>query len=224
MKNTKVLLVEDDELASELIYDFLRNSGFEVLPVFTATDSISHVRTDEFDVVLLDINLPDYDGYEVLKGIASRVKIPVIVTSAYSDTPSKLKAFQYGADDYMVKPIDLQELEARIWVQLKKRSRLAGAMKEEERKTAPFQMEDGRIFFRGKVLELTTTEYDILRELIRRKKRPVKREELLESIASVGSNRSLDNHIKNIRKKIGDNGNKAQYLKTVYGVGYMLVE
>ncbi len=224
MKNTKVLLVEDDELASELIYDFLRNSGFEVLPVFTATDSISHVRTDEFDVVLLDINLPDYDGYEVLKGIASRVKIPVIVTSAYSDTPSKLKAFQYGADDYMVKPIDLQELEARIWVQLKKRSRLAGAMKEEEKKTAPFQMEDGRIFFRGKVLELTTTEYDILRELIRRKKRPVKREELLESIASVGSNRSLDNHIKNIRKKIGDNGNKAQYLKTVYGVGYMLVE
>ena len=221
MEKIKVLLVEDDELASELVCDFLQNNGFEVLPVFTATDSISHISIDKFDVVLLDINLPDYDGYEVLRGIASRTDVPVIVTSAYSDTPSKLKAFQAGADDYMVKPIDLEELEARIWLQLKRRRCHSTAAEE---KKPLFRIENGRIFFQERVLELTTTEYDILYELIRRKKQAVSREELLDRIASVGSNRLLDNHIKNIRKKIGDNGSNAHYIKTVYGVGYMLAE
>lgn len=217
MQKARVLLVEDDELASELICGFLTESDFEVQPVFTATDAISHARNDEFDVVILDINLPDYDGFEVLKSLTKHSPLPVIVASAFSDTKTKLQAFRYGASDYMTKPLDLEELEARIWLQLRNSSRIGA---EEERKL--FEIRNGAIYFRQSPLELTTIEHDILSCLLERKNQPVSREELLDLIQSSGSRRSLDNHIKNIRKKIGDNGNSAQYLKTVYGVGYTL--
>jgi len=112
MHNVKILLIEDDELASELIYNFLVDSGFDVTPLFTATDGIAYLRNENVDIVLLDINLPDFDGFEVLKNIRQHSTLPVIVTSAFSETKSKLIAFKYGANDYMVKPLDLEELEA----------------------------------------------------------------------------------------------------------------
>ena len=217
MQITKILLVEDDELASEIIYNYLIDCGFEVTPVFTATDTLAHIKTQDYDLLLLDINLPDFSGFEVLKSIRNRVSIPIIITSAYSDTKSKLVAFKYGASDYMVKPLDLEELEARIWIQLGKHSEIKTP---EEKKL--FEMKNSSIFFEQRLLNLTTIEFEILSTLIKNKNLVIKREDLVESLSSLSSQRSLDNHIKNIRKKIGDNGNKAIYLKTVYGVGYSL--
>ena len=217
MEKAKILLVEDDELASELIYNFLEEGDFDVLPVFSATDAISYVRNEAFEIVLLDINLPDYNGYEVLKSLREYSPIPVIVTSAYSDTKSKLLAFNYGANDYMTKPLDLEELEARIWLQMKKNSRIG---KVEE--ASPFDRRAGTIYFQKEPLDLTTIEYDIFSFLLERKNQTVRREELMELVSTAANGRSLDNHIKNIRRKIGDSGSNAQYLKTVYGVGYIL--
>jgi len=217
MKVAKILLVEDDELASEVIYEYLKSCSFEVTPVFTATDSVSYLKRGGFDLVLLDINLPDFDGYEVLKSIKNHISLPIIVTSAYNDTKSKLLAFKYGASDYVVKPIDLEELEARIWVHLGKNSHI---LMEEKQET--FELKNGMIYFQEKVLDLTTIEFEIFSLLLEHKNHVVTRENLLESLSSISSNRSLDNHIKNIRKKIGDHGNKARYLKTQYGVGYSL--
>ncbi len=217
MQKTRILLVEDDEMASEVIYTFLQEYGFEVTPVFTATDSIALINHEEFDIVLLDINLPDYSGFEVLKNLRTQLLIPIIVTSAYNDTKSKLTAFKYGANDYMVKPLDLEELEARIWVQLSHTSKIKTPM---EKKL--FEVKDKTIYFEGKPLSLTSIEFDILSMLIKHKNEVIKREELVNTLSSLSSERSLDNHIKNIRKKIGDNGRKALYLKTEYGIGYKL--
>jgi len=217
LTTTKLLLVEDDELASELISDFLEDCGFHVETVFTATDGVARVKHEGYDLLILDINLPDFNGYEVLKNIKNRVSIPIIITSAYNDTKSKLLAFKYGASDYMVKPIDLEELEARIWLQLGKNSEIKTS---EEKKV--FEIEDEKIYFQQTPLHLTTIEYDILELLIKNKNQTLRREELVESLSSLSSIRSLDNHIKNIRKKIGDNGTQSKYLKTEYGVGYKL--
>lgn len=214
---TKILLVEDDELASELITEFLNECGFEVQATFTATDCISHIKHHDYALVILDINLPDFNGFEVLKSIKKYKPLPIIITSAYNDTQSKLLAFKYGASDYMVKPLDLEELEARIWVQLSKNSKI----KTQEEKNI-FHIEDKTIFFKQQKLDLTTIEFEILSLLIQKKNQVLKREELVQSLSSISSHRSLDNHIKNIRKKIGDNGSKALYLKTEYGVGYTL--
>ena len=217
MNKTKILLVEDDELAAELIHDYLVDCGFSVKPVFTATDSISYIKNEHFDILLLDINLPDFTGYEVLKSIKNHTSIPVIITSAYNDTKSKLMAFKYGASDYMVKPIDLEELEARIWIQLGKNSEISF-----NSSTKTFLIDEKTIYFQQNPLHLTTIEFDILSILIKNSNQVISRKMLIEALSSISSNRSLDNHIKNIRKKIGDNGNHPQYLKTEYGMGYIL--
>ena len=217
MKKVKILLVEDDELAAELICEYFTECSFEVTSVFTATDSISYLKNENFDILLLDINLPDFTGYEVLKTIKQYTSTPVIITSAYSDTQHKLTAFKYGASDYMVKPIDLEELEARIWIQLGKNSEIIIDKGE-----YLFKMDKSIIYFSKNPLNLTTTELEIFKILILNSNSVVSREKLIESLSSISSARSLDNHIKNIRKKIQDDGNKPKYLKTEYGVGYIL--
>ncbi|SFQ00467.1 response regulator transcription factor [Hydrogenimonas thermophila] len=217
MEKIKVLLVEDDELAAELIYNYLIDYGFDVSFAFNATESMEQIRYEEFDIAILDINLPDYSGLEVLKNIKNIKNIPVIVTSAYSDKNIKLMAFKYGACDYMIKPIDIEELEARIWVHLSKNNKLSI---EEKIEKELFEIEGNSILFNGVRLDLTSIENEILTYLIKNKNRVVKREELSSILSLKSSDRSLDNHIKNIRKKIGDSGKEAKYLKTVYGVGY----
>ncbi len=218
MKKMKILLVEDDELASELIFEYLSDCGFMVEPVFTATDSVAKIKNEYFDIVLLDINLPDFDGYEVLKSIQKYSSLPIIVTSAYSDTQRKLLAFKYGASDYMTKPLDLEELEARIWLQLGKNSTIK---MQNEKKI--FEIKNNTIYFEQKQLDLTSIEFELLSLLIENQNSVMPREKLVGALSSISSHRSLDNHIKNIRKKIGDIGVKAKYLKTEYGVGYKLM-
>jgi len=217
MQKSRILLVEDDETASEIIFHFLQDCGFDVNAVFTATDSIAKSNNEEYDIVLLDINLPDYNGFEVLKKLRQHTTIPIIVTSAYSDTKSKLTAFKYGANDYMVKPLDLEELEARIWVQLSNTSKIKTPLEKNL-----FELKENAIYFNGEILELTSIEFEILSILVTNKNKVIKREDLVNALSSLSSERSLDNHIKNIRKKIGDNGRKSMYLKTEYGVGYKL--
>jgi len=221
MKNLKVLIVEDDELACELISNYLIDAGFQVTVVMTATDGISHVKQKIYDILLLDLNLPDFNGYEVLKSIKDTVPIPTIVLSAYSDTKSKILAFRYGANDYMVKPIDMEELEARIWVQLSRHSAIHTPPKEESKST--FVIHDYNIYFQEKLLDLTSIEFKILALLIRHRNQTMPRADLLALLSNLSSDRSLDNHIKNIRKKLGDGGKKNKYLRTEYGVGYKLV-
>ncbi|WP_456322827.1 response regulator transcription factor [Hydrogenimonas sp.] len=212
----RILLVEDDECASELIYAYLSDCGFELTPVFMATDAVSWLRNERFDVVLLDINLPDFNGLEVLKSIQEHMSVPVIVTSAYGDTPLKLTAFRLGASDYMVKPLDMEELEARIWVQLRKHSQI----RFERKREAVFKERDGAIYYRGTRIDLTAIEYEVFVYLLRKRDQAVSREELHE-YAGLRSDRSLDNHIKNIRKKLAEVVDEER-INTVYGVGYIL--
>jgi len=217
MQTAKILLIEDDETTSELICSFLGECGFTMEPVFTVTDAISHINTNHYDLLLLDISLPDFNGFEVLKHIKNRISLPVIVTSAYNDIKYKISAFKYGAGDYMVKPLNLEELEARVWVQLGKNSEI-----QTKEKKHIFQIKDSSIQFKEEMIDLTPIEFEILSQLIKQKNQVVSRETLVSSLSSISSHRSLDNHIKNIRKKIGDTGNKTLYLKTEYGVGYKL--
>jgi DNA-binding response OmpR family regulator len=218
MNKISILIVEDDELACELISSYLTDCGFGVTAVFTATDGISHAKQSNYDVLLLDINLPDFNGFEVLKNIKESNPIPTIVLSAYSDTKSKILAFRYGANDYMVKPIDMEELEARIWVQLSRHSAINIASEEKT-----FVVDDFNIYFNQTLLDLTSIEFKILSMLIKNKNQTVDRKTLLNLLSSLSSDRSLDNHIKNIRKKLGDTKKKDKRLRTEYGVGYKLV-
>ena len=218
MKKTQILLIEDDEIASELIYDFLVDCDFKVDVVNTVTDGISYIKQNGYSLVILDLNLPDFSGFELLKSIKNSISLPIIITSAYSDTQTKVKAFKYGASDYMVKPIDLEELEVRIWALLGRYSEI----KTQDEKNI-FKIENNFIIFKQNQLELTSIEFEILSILVKYKNQVISRKDLASSLSKISNLRSLDHHIKNIRKKIGDDGKNSFYLKTEYGVGYKLV-
>ena len=162
----KILLVEDDDNSALLISNFLEEFDFIVDIVNTVTDAISNINFNKYSIILLDINLPDFNGFEVLKFVNKNKKnIPILVLSAYSDKNTKLQAFKLGASDYMVKPIDPEELEARIWVQLKNSSNfISNATKK-----SSFEINDNVISFNEEPLKLTKTEFEILSFLIKHK-------------------------------------------------------
>ncbi len=218
MEKIKILIVEDNEEISFLIQSFLNGCGFLVEAVYTATDGISYLKNNNYDILLLDLNLPDYNGYDLLSTVRKDIAIPVIVISAYSDLDTKLKAFKYGASDYMVKPIEFLELEARIWALLS----ILGKIKSEE-KVALFTIKQNNILFKNEIINLTSLEFNILSFFINNQGQTLSRDDILEVVPLVKNHRLLDNHIKNIRSKIEVNKSKPIYLKTEYGFGYKFI-
>lgn len=215
MKTNHIILIEDDDEAAFYTKEFLEDCGFEVDVFALSTDAIANMKFKKYDILLLDLNLPDLNGFEVLKTIKNSIAIPTIVISAYSDIKTKLHAFRLGALDYIVKPYDLEELEARIWASF-------GKSNVVEESNYIFEIKKQNIIFEDKKLNLTQIESDILKILIKNKNHTTSREDLASSLSELSSQRSLDYHIKNIRKKIKDDSSNPNYLKTEYGVGYSL--
>jgi DNA-binding response OmpR family regulator len=222
MIKNKILLEEDDGDIILWIQEYLQEFGFEITVVDTVTDAISYVSQYHFDIVLLDLNLPDYSGYEVLKYIAqNKPLLPIIVASGNDDQKSKLHAFNLGASDYMVKPLDLAELEARIRVHTK-HTKAIFEEKSLKSNDELFQIVANKILFKKNPLPFTKTEFDIVALLIENKNSTVSRDKLCDSLSSVNNHRALDYHIRNIRVKLGEDSSTPMYLTTEYGVGYKL--
>jgi DNA-binding response OmpR family regulator len=223
-EKVKVLIIEDDWQAAGQIADYLSEFGFAVDHTDTVTQGISNIKHGEYDVVLLDLNLPDYDGYELLKTMRHHAPIPIIVISAYSDTSYKVRAFRFGASDYMTKPLDLEELEARIWTVLGRVNRVGERLaKGAGSDDMALRIEEFRLWHNGLSERLTGAEERLLALLLERQGSVVRRNELLEALQTNGSERSLDYHIKNIRKKLEKVGVPGKTLQTVYGMGYQML-
>ena len=217
MKKIKILYIEDDIITAKYTTTFLEDCGFSISHFESITPALVMLHEVKFEMLLLDLSLPDFHGFELIKKIRKRQTIPIIIMSAYSDVKTKVTAFRYGANDYMVKPIYLEELEARIW------SILGMSSQIQEQTDEVLLLKENRLFFQEKALKLTQTEYDILLLLFKNKSQVLSREYLASSLSSMSSHRALDYHIKNIRKKMNDNSTHPKYLKTEYGVGYKLV-
>jgi len=214
-----LMIVEDDIDIALNMKDYLEECGFKLTIFTTITDATINISLNNYDLILLDLNLPDFTGYELLKYLnKNKISIPTIVISAYSDTKSKLEAFKLGSDDYMIKPIDMEELEARIWVQLGKNSKI-----KSDNTQNIFEEKQNNIYLKDIRLNLTRTEYKILSLLYKNKNSIVKRESLYSLLSSKSNERTLDYHIKNIRKKIVDIDDSCEYLVTEYGMGYKLL-
>ncbi len=221
MKKIKILCIEDDHITAKYICDFLIDCDFDVIYKDNITDGLASIKQNTYDLLLLDLSLPDFSGLDLLKNIKNQYSLPVIVVSAFNDIKTKIQAFRYGASDYMVKPIELEELEVRMWALLGRFSGISTFERDVDAKT--FQIKDDFVFFKGKLLDLTSIEYEIFSILIKKQNQTISRELLADSLSSISSHRSLDQHIKNIRKKISDDASKSKYLKTEYGVGYKLI-
>jgi len=219
-KKIKVLLIEDDYDAANQVAQYLESVGFELDISETAMDGLIKLSALHYDILLLDLSLPDYSGFEVIKQINNQSNIPIIVLSSHSNLEAKVKAFRFGVDDYLSKPFMLEELEVRMWAILKRCSMIK---LEFNKNNLAIDYNNQTILLNQKPVSLTAIEYKILSFLIENKNRVVYRNVLAIHLSSLSSPQSLNYHIQNIRKKLGDDPKKPRYIVTEYGTGYRLV-
>ena len=218
MKKYRILFIEDDLDSAEFVCEYLRSNNYLVTHTDTITTGISYLHNSNYDILLLDLNLPDAFGLDIFNKVDIKIMPSVIVLSAYSNIETKLKAFDFGVDDYMCKPYNLDELNARI-----KKIVIPKSVDIKKSSNNKFYIKDNKIFFKDKILLLTKMEYKILEILINNKNLIVLRDNLLTTFQLSANSRSIDYHIKNLRKKINDNEKEPTYLITQYGVGYKLI-
>lgn len=222
-----ILVVDDDENLRRLVAAYLENEGYEVEQAADADAALASVEKREPALILLDLMLPGLSGLEVARRIRARRQIPILMLTARGSEDDMLQGFAAGADDYLVKPFSPKVLVARVRAILR-RSGL-GPQEEEEKALSvggiSIDRKTREVRIEGREIELTTTEFDLLRVLAEHPGWVYSREELLEAVWGykyLGDSRLVDVHIANLRKKIGDDPADPQFVRTVRGVGYKL--
>jgi len=222
-----VLMIEDDVELAQILTEYL--AGFQI-KVDTIEDpflALSHLRLHSYDLVILDLTLPGMDGLEVCKEILEKHNLPVIISSARSDITDKVAALQMGADDYLPKPYDPRELEARIHTVLRRRQAVEVEQKvDQSPKDLILERDKQSIVFKNELLDLTQAEFGILAYLIEKAGYVISRQELIDNISVINeesSNKSIDVMVGRIRSKMGDSAKNPEYIKAIRGVGYKLI-
>ncbi|WP_104750031.1 acid response regulator transcription factor ArsR [Helicobacter cynogastricus] len=223
----KILMIEDDVELAEILSEFFHQHGIAVVNYDEPYTGISAATTQHYDLLLLDLTLPNLDGLEVCRKISKQKDIPIIISSARNDIDDKIKALEYGADDYIPKPYDPKELLARIQSLLRRYNKKPISEGEDASKSHLFKIDkDAReVYMHNKKLDLTRAEYEILTLLISKKGSVFSRESIAiesESINPESSNKSIDVIIGRLRSKIEDDPKKPKYIISVRGVGYKL--
>ncbi|MDL0080059.1 MULTISPECIES: response regulator transcription factor [Helicobacter] len=222
----EVLMIEDDVELAEILSEYLSQHDINVTSYDEPYTGMSAINAKHFDLLLLDLTLPNLDGLEVCKRVAKQKNIPIIISSARSDVDDKVRALESGADDYLPKPYDPKELLARIQSLLRRYNNKP--QKDEIKEASPtFRIDKNsrEIYFHDKKLSLTRAEYEILTLLISKKGNVFTREAIAiesESINPESSNKSIDVIIGRLRAKIEDDPKKPKHIISVRGVGYKL--
>ena len=221
----KILLVEDEEKLARVVELELRYEGYEVEKAFDGREGLEKALSGGFDLILLDIMLPSMSGMEVLRRLRRESQVPVIMVTARDTVVDKVSGLDSGADDYITKPFEIEELLARIRAALRKRP----ARQEGTVLTAgPLTMDPERheVTVRGTPVELTRREFDLLRYLLENKEKVISRESLLDNVWGfdfAGETNAVDVYIRFLRSKI-DERFGVKLIHTVRGVGYVIRE
>jgi two-component system alkaline phosphatase synthesis response regulator PhoP len=231
----RILIVDDEENILELLKYNLEKNGFEVVPKDNGEDAIEEMEKEDFDLVLLDLMLPVIDGLEILKFIRRHDRIkntPVIMITAKNEEIDTVLGLEMGADDYIGKPFGVHELLARVKALLRRNDRL-NIKKEEYNEFEIIDIDDIKInkstqevTIKGENVELTLKEFEVLYLLAKNRGRVFGRNYLLEKIWGydyIGETRTVDVHIRNLRKKIEEDDKNPKHIKTVRGIGYKYV-
>jgi DNA-binding response OmpR family regulator len=219
----RILIVEDDNMLAKVIGDNLRFAGYEISAAADSHDAVARLRTFQPDLVLLDLMLPDRSGFDLCGVLRQGGRTPVVILSARAQKADKLRGLKLGADDYLTKPFDLDELLARIQAVLRRSRRgvdrlVLGAV------TIDFNAL--RAVTGKREVHLTHREFGVLRYLAERHERVVYRDELLREIWGYldvpPTTRSVDHAIARLRKKIEPDPHRPRFIRTVHGDGYVL--
>lgn len=218
----RILFIEDDNDIREIVAHGLENVGFEVVAEGDGRQALVWFRRDPFDVVILDIMLPSLNGLEICRRIRADSPVPIVMLTARTDTTDVIAGLEAGADDYMTKPFEIDELIARLRAVLRRSERLADV---DQVDVGDLRIDQGafKAFRNDAEVNLTTTEFKLLNELARSAGRVMSREVLLETVWGyeyLGDSRIVDMAVKRLRSKIEDDPSNPLLIQTVRGVGY----
>jgi two-component system alkaline phosphatase synthesis response regulator PhoP len=226
MANERILVVDDDREVVRLMRAYLEQAGYEVLVAYDGESAVHNLRREKPDLVLLDLMLPDRDGYDITR-LARRdpslAHIPIIMLTARVDDTDKIIGLELGADDYVTKPYNPREVVARVRARLRNQD----AFLTNTLRVGRLEMDvDRRIVeVDGQSIDLTPTEFNLLHVLIQLEGFVFTRSDLIRKGMGLdyeGLERTLDSHIRNLRQKIEPDPRNPTYIHTVYGVGYRL--
>ena len=224
---SRILIVEDEVAIADLEKDYLELSGFEVEIENDGRSGLNRALNEEFDLFILDLMLPEVDGFEICRQIREKKNTPILMVSAKKDDIDKIRGLGLGADDYVTKPFSPSELVARVKAHLARYERLIGSNVPEndivEIRGIRIDKTARRVWVNGEEKQFTTKEFDLLTFLAEHPNHVFTKEELFREIwdmESIGDLATVTVHIKKIREKIELNTTKPQYIETIWGVGY----
>ncbi|WP_078501327.1 response regulator transcription factor [Paenibacillus selenitireducens] len=226
MSKLHILIVDDEWKMRNLLRIYLMREGFNVHEAATGHEAFVKVKQMSFDLILLDIMMPDMNGWEVCRNIREISNTPIIMLTARVDTKDKVQGLAIGADDYITKPFESEELLARIHALIRRSKYVQVATPEVtklEFRGLEIFVEGRQVTVEGRIIDFTQKEFDVLTKLATHRQRVYQREELVEQIWGYDYNgdvRVVDTHIKNIREKVQRNGLSYNPIQTVWGIGY----
>ena len=223
----QILIVEDDKSIASLQKDYLEINGFEVHLEHSGSSGLQEALKDNYDLIILDLMLPEIDGFEILKRIREELEVPVMMVSARKEDIDKIRGLGLGADDYMTKPFSPNELVARVKAHLGRYERLMSATStignELSIRGLTIILDSRRVYIGGEEVYLTTKEYDLLLFLAKNPDRVFSKEHLFDSVWGMdnfGDISTVTVHIGKIREKIEADSSNPQYIETIWGAGY----
>ena len=221
----KILVVDDEKLLVKGIKFNLENEGYQVECAYDGAAAVELARTENFDLIILDLMMPEIDGLEACVKIREFSSVPIIMLTARSEDTDKIIGFECGADDYITKPFNILELKARIRALLRRASGTVQA-KQQSRITVgglTLDMEQRVAIRDGETVELTAKEYDLIELLMKNPRRVYSRENLMNVVwgySYTGDYRTVDVHIRRLREKLERTPAEPEYIMTKWGVGY----
>lgn len=231
MNKLKILIVDDEWNMRNLLKIYLIKNGFEVIEATNGSEAIGSARDNTFDLVILDIMMPGMDGWQVCRSIREFSNVPVLMLTARTDTKDKVKGLQMGADDYLSKPFEPDELVARVFALIRRNSIVQQSepdiQKQFEFEKLIIYKEGREVLVDGLIVDLTQKEFDLICLFAEHPKRAYTREMLLDVVWGpdyLGDVRTVDTHIKNIRDKTLKAELPYNPIQTVWGVGYKFNE
>jgi two-component system response regulator BaeR len=218
---SRIMIVEDEPKLASLLSDYLHKAGYQTTLVADGRDVVPAVRDSVPDLILLDLMLPGRDGVEICRDLRSFTHVPIVMVTARVEEIDRLLGLQIGADDYICKPFSPREVVARVQAILRR----AGQWKEETAPSAALVIDDEQhaAAFNGQKLELTPVEFRLLKTLYGNKGRVFSRDQLMNNLYQdyrVVTDRTVDSHIKNLRRKLDQVSPDHEMIRSIYGVGY----
>ncbi|WP_411681388.1 response regulator transcription factor [Clostridium thailandense] len=226
----KLLIVEDDEAIANILKEHLEKEGYEVTWASTGKEGLEDFKKENFQLAMIDIMLPEMDGFSLCKNIRWISEIPILIISAKQTDLDKVKGLKLGADDYITKPFSLIEISARVDAHLRRYRKKEGANENssnmEFKNDLTILLGENTVLLKEKEIQLTSKEFDLLLLMAQNPNKAFSKKELYEHIwqcLDVDGNNTVTVHVKALREKLKDNVKNPMFIQTVWGTGYKFV-